>query len=148
MSTVPEVARISLSLGRKKKHPIKITFVPLVDCFIILLIFFMLESSFVVPHGVELSHSKKDENKSVGTTSAESTLVYIELHKNGDVWLDGDKTPMSQLAARLPKAQGAAKPVIIATDAGVKLQRAVDVIDTVNARGYFKVSLREAQQFH
>ena len=74
--------------------------------------------------------------------------MYIELHKNGDVWLDGDKTPMSQLAARLPKAEGAAKPVIIATDAGVKLQRAVDVIDTVNARGYFKVSLREAQQFH
>ena len=145
---MPEIQRITLSMGRKKKHPIKITFVPLVDCFIILLIFFMLESSFVIPHGVELNNSKKEENKPVGATSAESTLIYIELHKNGDVWVDGDKIAMAQLPSRLPKAHGDAKPVIIATDPGVKLQRAVDVIDTANARGYFKVSLREAQQFH
>ena len=143
-----EIGRISLSLGRKKKHPIKITFVPLVDCFIILLIFFMLQSSFVVPHGIELNHSKKDDRKQqLGDTSGESTLVYIELHKNGDVWLDGEKTALAKLSTQLPRGGKNAKPVIIASDPGVKLQRAVDVIDTVNALGYYKVSLREAQQF-
>jgi biopolymer transport protein ExbD len=144
---VPEVGRISLSLGRERKHPIKITFVPLVDCFIILLIFFMLQSSFVTPHGVELSNSKKEENKPVGTTTAESTLVYIELHQDGKLWLDGEKIAFDELGGRLPKVRGEAKPVVIASDRGVKLQRAVDVIDVLNGRGYFKVSLREAQQF-
>jgi biopolymer transport protein ExbD len=144
---VAEVGRITLSLGRQRKHPIKITFVPLVDCFIILLIFFMLQSSFVVPHGIALSSSKKEENKPVGSTTAESTLVYVELHKNGEVWLDGQKIALDELAARLPRVNGEGKPVVIATDPGVLLQRAVDVIDVANSRGYFKVSLREAQQF-
>lgn len=134
-------------MGRGRKHPIKITFVPLVDCFIILLIFFMLESSFVVPHGVELSNSKKEENKPVGSTSEESTLIFVELHNDGTLWLDGEQLPFRQLASRLPRARGAGKPVVIASDPGVKLQRAVDVIDVLNARGYAKVSLREAQQF-
>lgn len=142
-----EVARISLSLGRRRKHPIKITFVPLVDCFIILLIFFMLQSSFVVPHGIALNSSRKEENKPVGATASESTLVYVELHEDGEVWLDGEKIALTDLAARLPRARGEAKPVVIATDPGVLLQRAVDVIDIANSRGYFKVSLREAQQF-
>lgn len=142
-----EIGRISLSLGRRRKHPIKITFVPLVDCFIILLIFFMLQSSFVVPHGIELNSSKKEENKPVGTTTAESTLVYIELHKNGEVWLDGEEIALGELAQALPRIQGEGKPVVLASDPGVSLQRAVDVIDVLNARGYFKVSLREAQQF-
>lgn len=143
-----EVGRISLSLGRKKKHPIKITFVPLVDCFIILLIFFMLQSSFIVPHGIELQHSRKDERKQqLGDTSGESTLVYIELHANGEVWLDGEQTSLEKFRSRLPRAGKDAKPVIIASDPGVKLQRAVDAIDAVNARGYHRVSLREAQQF-
>ena len=147
MSLVAEVGRISLSLGRGRKHPIKITFVPLVDCFIILLIFFMLQSSFIVPHGIDLNSSKKEDNKPVGVTTAESTLVYIELHKDGEVWLDGEKISLSQLARRLPQVQGDGKPVVIGSDPGVRLQRAVDVIDVVNTRGYYKVSLREAQQF-
>jgi biopolymer transport protein ExbD len=145
---VAEVGKISLSLNRKRKHPVKITFVPLVDCFIILLIFFMLQSSFVVPHGIELNHSKKDDRKQqLGDTTEESTLIYIELHKNGEVWLDGEKISLDALRREIPKAKGQGKPVIVASDPGVKLQRAVDVVDIVNARGYTKVSLREAQQF-
>ncbi len=134
-------------MGGRRKHPIKITFVPLVDCFIILLIFFMLQSSFVIPHGVELSNSKKEENKPVGNTTEESTLIYIELHKDGTFWLDGEQLPFRNLPNRLPQVRGDGKPVVIASDPGVPLQRAVDVIDVLNGRGYTKVSLREAQQF-
>jgi biopolymer transport protein ExbD len=134
-------------MGGRRKHPIKITFVPLVDCFIILLIFFMLQSSFVVPHGVELSNSKKEDNKPVGNTTEESTLIYVELHKDGTFWLDGEKMPFKDFSERLPRASGSGKPMVIASDPGVPLQRAVDVIDVANGRGYTKVSLREAQQF-
>ncbi|MSR14213.1 MAG: biopolymer transporter ExbD [Gammaproteobacteria bacterium] len=142
-----DLGRISLSMGGRRKHPIKITFVPLVDCFIILLIFFMLQSTFVIPHGVELSNSKKEENKPVGTTTEESTLIFVELHKDGTYWLDGEQLAFKDLPNRLPRARGTAKPVVIASDPGVPLQRAVDVIDTLNDRGYTKISLREAQQF-
>lgn len=139
-----ELERISLSLGRRRRRSIKITFVPLVDCFIILLIFFMLQSSFVVPHGVDLGNEKK-EKLQTGTTSAESTIVYIELHKDGSLWLDGERRALADVGAALPKKSD--KPVIVASDSGVELQRAVDVIDVLNARGFYKVSLREAQQF-
>ena len=95
---VAEVERISLSLGRKRRRSIRITFVPLVDCFIILLIFFMLQSSFVVPHGVDLKGEKK-EALQAGSTKEESSLIYIELHKDGSLWLDGAR---ESLVARDP----------------------------------------------
>jgi len=141
---VAEVQRISLSLGRRRRRAIKITFVPLVDCFIILLIFFMLQSSFVVPHGVDLGNEKK-EKLAPGTTTAESTIVYIELHEDGSLWLDGERRALGDVGAALPRKSD--KPVIVASDPGVELQRAVDVIDVLNARGFYKVSLREARQF-
>jgi biopolymer transport protein ExbD len=37
--------------------------------------------------------------------------------------------------------------VVVASDPGVPLQRAIDVIDILNAGGFAKVSLREARQF-
>ena len=138
------VERITLSLGRRRRRSIKITFVPLVDCFIILLIFFMLQSSFVVPHGVDLGNEKKEQIQS-GTTTSESSVIYIELHKDGSLWLDGERRALGDIRGALPVSK--AKPVILASDKGVPLQRAVDVIDILNERGFFKVSLREAQQF-
>ncbi len=142
-----EVARITLSLGRKRLRPIKITFVPLVDCFIILLIFFMLQSSFVAPHGVALAHEEQ-ERMQAGTTSGESPVLYVELHKDGGLWVDGERCEgLGGLGRTLAQGQRRVKPAIIASDPGVPLQRAVDVIDVLSARGYSKVSLREAQQF-
>jgi biopolymer transport protein ExbD len=82
---VAELEKISLSLGRRRRRSIRITFVPLVDCFIILLIFFMLQSSFVVPHGLDLHNEKKEQIKA-GSSSAESSILYIELHKDGGPW--------------------------------------------------------------
>jgi len=118
--------------------------VPLVDCFIILLIFFMLQSSFVVPHGLDLREEKKEQIKP-GATSAESSILYIELHKDGGLWLDGERHDTKDLPHALPKSKD--KPVVVASDPGVPLQRAIDVIDVLNAGGFAKVSLREARQF-
>ena len=139
-----EVERISLSLGRKRRRSIRITFVPLVDCFIILLIFFMLQSSFVVPHGVDL-RSEKKEALQAGSNKEESSLIYIELHKDGSLWLDGERREQSDLPRALPR--NSPKPLIVASDPGVPLQRAIDVMDIATARGLTKVSLREARQF-
>lgn len=141
-----EVARITLSLGRRRPRPIKMTFVPLVDCFIILLIFFMLQSSFVVPHGVALANEEK-ETMQAGTTSGESPVLYLELHADGSLWLDGERARLPALGQALAERGPQVKPAIVASDPGVPLQRAVDVIDVLNSRGYVKVSLREARQF-
>ncbi len=139
-----EIAHISLGTGTKRRRSIKITFVPLVDCFIILLIFFMLQSSFVVPHGVDLANETKEKIQA-GTTTGESSVIYIELHRDGSLWVDGERREFGDIGGALPANKD--KPVILACDPGVELQRAVDVIDVLNARGIHKVSLREAQQF-
>ena len=139
-----ELQKISLSLGRRRRRAIRITFVPLVDCFIILLIFFMLQSSFVVPHGMDLRNEKK-EQLAPGSSSKESSMVYIELHQDGGLWLDGERRDLADLPRALPTKSD--KSVIVASDPGVPLQRAVDVIDVLNAQGLTRVSLREARQF-
>ena len=139
-----ELQQISLSLGRRRRRSIRITFVPLVDCFIILLIFFMIQSNFLVPHGMVLKSEKK-EKMAAGATSKESAVIYIELHKDGGLWLDGERRDLSDLPSALPARSD--KSVIVASDPGVPLQREVDVIDVLNAQGLTKVSLREARQF-
>lgn len=139
-----EVQRVSLALGRRRRRSIRITFVPLVDCFIILLIFFMLQSSFSIPHGVDLRNEKKEQLEA-GASSAESSVIYIELHQDGSLWLDGERRDFAGLAGALPRS--VTKPVILASDVGVPLQRAVDVMDVLNAGGFRKISLRVARQF-
>jgi biopolymer transport protein ExbD len=98
----------------------------------------------VVPHGLDLHNEKKEQIKA-GSSSAESSILYIELHKDGGLWLDGERRDMADLPQALPKSKD--KPVVVASDPGVPLQRAIDVIDILNAGGFAKVSLREARQF-
>ena len=67
---------------------------------------------------------------------------------DGSLWLDGERhTPGSLRAALRAVDIGRVKSAIVATDKGVPLQGAVDVIDLLNARGLASVALREARQF-
>ena len=133
-----------MRFSSRKPEDIDINDTSLIDVVLLLLIFFMLQSSFVVPHGMDLKSEKK-EKMAAGATSKESAVIYIELHKDGGLWLDGERRDLSDLPGALPVRSD--KSVIVASDPGVPLQRAVDVIDVLNAQGLTKVSLREARQF-
>lgn len=146
MSMSPD--SIQLGMARRKRSAAKLSLTPLVDCVFILLIFFMLQSNLLEPHSMNLQQTKKEDAPTAVAANDKPTVLYIELHADGSLWLDGERHTSGSLRAALRAVDiGRVKSAIVATDKGVPLQGAVDVIDLLNARGLASVALREARQF-
>jgi len=122
--------------GRSRFRRVALT--PLVDVVFILLIFFMLETRFTTRSALELGLA--------GDAAQEEQPLRIELHADGATWAAGSRVVPGRLAAALAAADTGAG-AIVAADPGVPLQRAVDVIDLLRARGIEVVALRRAENF-
>ena len=121
----------------------RLSLTPLIDCVFILLVFFMLQTNFLRPHAIEFT-------KSAGATGAVSNMrtIAVELHDDGTLWLDGEKTGIEALQNYTADitAPGEVR-VILGVDPEVILQRAVDVMDVFNQQGIFNISMSAAQKF-
>ena len=135
-----EVGRISLSLGRRKKHPIKITFVPLVDCFIILLIFFIVTASFIKEVGLDVSQPPEDKPKTVDPDK-KSIVVRITSRDRiviaqRDVDWRAVRANIERLHAENPKGA-----VVIQADNESNTETVAAVLDAAREAGVYDVSL-------
>ncbi len=140
---------IVLGSGRpRRRSAAKLSLTPLVDCVFILLIFFMLQSNMLRPNSMALLQSKPEAAPTRHDSSERPTVLYIELQADQSVWVDGTRHSPATLPSALDSLRlSDFKSAIVAADAGVPLQRAVDVIDQLGARGLPDVLLREARQF-
>ena len=122
----------------------RITLVALVDLVIILLIFFMLRTNFLQPRSVDVGTAT--QNKSDKTPPVPP--LEVELHGDGSTWLAGRRVNDTELRRSATQRTHTDKDVaIVAVDTGVKLQRAVVVIDILKATGVQAVDLRRARSF-
>jgi biopolymer transport protein ExbD len=114
----------------------------------ILLIFFMLQSNMLRPNSMALLQSKPEAAPTRHDSSERPTVLYVELQADQSVWVDGVRHSLATLPAALDSLRlSDFESAIVAADAGVPLQRAVDVIDLLGTRGLPEVLLREARQF-
>lgn len=144
----PQADSVRLELVRRKRSAAKLSLTPLVDCVFILLIFFMLQSNLLQPHGMNLQHTKQETDATQQAATDKPAVLYVELHADGTAWLDGVRHTDAGLRKAIASAElREIKSAIVASDPGVSLQRAVDVVDALNARGLAAVALREARQF-
>lgn len=125
-----------LSRPRRKRALIGLT--PLIDVVFILLVFFMLASSFLDWRAVDLEAPVRAAS---GATAADAALL-IEIRADG-LWLAGEAATLdtlgNRLGARLAAAPG--QHVLIAPAAGVPLQRTVAVLDRLKAAGVADLQL-------
>ena len=129
--------------GPARRASARLPLTPLIDVVFILLVFFMLETDFLKPRAVELA-----QGGSEAAGVSESKPIYVELHADGTIWLNGAERGFDELSNAMRElAPGRETQVIVASDPGVILQRVVDIIDVLNSLGLMKVSLREASQF-
>jgi biopolymer transport protein ExbD len=115
-----------------------ISLTPLIDVVFILLVFFMLASSFLDWRSVDLTVSSGTAN-----ASAKQHAIVVHLKPDGSIEI-GSKLVTKQslkttIRARL--AEKADQTVIIRSDRGVPLLRAVNILDLLRAVGATKVSL-------
>jgi biopolymer transport protein ExbD len=128
------------SWGQQKKAKARIEIIPMIDVMMFLLVFFVLISINVIPAlGVKThlpSSSQTQDLKAVKNT-------IVTLAKSGGVQLDGVAVDMAALSARI---KAAARPtdkinVIVNGDAGVEMQRLIDVMDALKQGGLDSISI-------
>jgi biopolymer transport protein ExbD len=115
-----------------------VSLTPLIDVVFILLVFFMLASSFLDWRAIQLD----TPSASSGPSDQTSTTLVIGVHANG-LRLDGRAATLDTIADRVAKrvAEDPDQRVLIRPAAGVPLQRAVTVLDRMATLGVTNMAL-------
>jgi len=106
-----------------------INFVPMIDISLVLLIIFMVTTTFVHVTGIELKLPKASTSK-----DAASKSVSIELNKQKDLYLNGEKTTWEAIKGGIDAKLAGEKEraVVINIDQSVDYRAAVKLMDIVN----------------
>lgn len=127
-----------MQFGAQRPTGRLISLTPLIDVVFILLVFFMLASSFLDWRSINLSVSS-----GVGAATSAQRAILINLRADGSVAVGSEpvatQTLRSVMTAKL--AENNEQRVVIQSDPGVPLQRAVDTLDLVRTIGATDVSL-------
>ena len=127
-----------MRFGQQQSTARLISLTPLIDVVFILLIFFMLTTSFLDWRSVDLSVSS-----GVDTAESADRAILIDLLADGSMTVGSSPVTIRALPSVL-KTKLAGNPeqrVVIRSEPGVPLQRAIDALDLIRATGAINVSL-------
>ncbi|VGO21402.1 ExbD/TolR family protein [Pontiella sulfatireligans] len=110
---------------------------PLIDCVFILLIFFIVTTTFVEETGVEV-----DKPQAASSVQLEKTSIMIAITANGEIVYGGNEIGISGIRPLVKRMmQKEDVPVIIQADQNVMSGLLVRVIDEAKLAGAMKVSI-------
>ena len=114
--------------------------VPLVNCVFLLLIFFLLTSSFISQPGIRINLPKAVTSEVVG----ENTVV-IAITSDNRFYLNEMPVTLLELKSKLEKAS-IAKPVLIKADKDAILSKVVNIWDFCRDLGIKQVNIATNQE--
>lgn len=128
----------ALAVKRARRRPL-ISLTPLIDVVFILLVFFMLASSFVDWRAIELVASAENESATAGTVEG---ALLVEVRADG-LRFAGESLSLDNLVDRVRARLAAAPetPVLVKPAGGVDLQSTVTVLDRLTEVGAANLSL-------
>jgi len=129
---------------RERKDTVQdINISPLIDMVFILLIFFMVSTTFVKDMKLDLN---RPSAQSQTTASTKSIRLYID--NQGDVYLDGEPVQVWVIQSRVRDliATSTNKSVLVVTDEGVPSGRLVEVVDQARLAGADDVGVATEQE--
>jgi biopolymer transport protein ExbD len=127
---------------RKRRHKIdeaEINIAPMLDIIFILLIFFIVTTSFVKEFGVDMSRPSNAPPK----TEKISEVIFVKIDANDQIFIKDRLTDIRAVRANIESALAASaeSPVVVAaareSDAGVLVR----VVDQARVAGAVRVSL-------
>jgi len=115
-----------------RRRPAGIRLTPLIDVVFILLVFFMLVSSFQDWRGFELGLPPADARADPDTRP-----VVVEVLAEGAYRLDGSEVAPGELASRVRALRGdaAGRPVVVEPVASAPVQATIRALDRLQAGG-------------
>jgi len=111
---------------------------PLIDIVFILLIFFLVTTTFVQDTGVEVNRPE-----SVTAARVEPTSLRISIAASGAVYTEGEQVNLGVLTSRVERFVGREREhaVLMIPDASVTSGRLVEVMDAVRRGGAQSISI-------
>lgn len=124
--------------ARRRRPAVEISLTPLIDVVFILLVFFMLASSFLDWRAIGLQTAKLG-----GVGNASEGSVMVKLRADGGYMLSGEDLDRAGFSDRLKDLGGrGTKPgLVLEAERGVPLQRVVDTVDLAAEEGLTNVTL-------
>lgn len=128
--------------GRARIHS-HLDIAPLIDIVFLLLVFFMLTSTFLVPEAIEL---ELPESSSASVT--DMTPIIVSLNQTGQLTLNGERIELDQLRMALEPLlkQDATSAITLKSDARTEVQQLLNVMDEIRAAGGSNVALATTQK--
>jgi len=129
---------------REKKESIEeINISPLIDMVFILLIFFMVSTTFV-------KDMKLDLNRPVAAsaTAASTKAIRLYIDNRGEIYLDGVPVRVWVVQSRIRDLldAGTSRSVLVITDDGVPVRRLVEVVDQARLAGATDVGVATVEE--
>lgn len=121
-----------MKFRRKKAAVQDIDISPLIDMVFILLIFFMVSSTFVKDMQLDL-----DRPGASSATKASSKVVRVYIDKYGDTYLDGQPIKVWAIQSKMRDLLRVSteKSVLVVTDDGVPASKLIEVVDQCRLAG-------------
>ncbi len=105
---------------------------PMLDIVFIMLIFFIVTTSFVKEAGIEVNKPKAAQ-----ATKQKNANIFIAIRGNGEIWMDKRMVDVERVAANIERllAEQPTDVVIIQADKEAKHGVVVKVMDAIKASG-------------
>ena len=116
----------------------RVSLTPLIDVVFILLVFFMLETTFREEGGLQMLGAQG------GSSGSNSTSMLVEAFDVETIWIDGERYSYD---AWLNTGQPITGSAELRTAPGISLQHVVNLTDTLKNRGAEKVRLGKVTGF-
>jgi biopolymer transport protein ExbD len=122
----------------REEEDAAIDMTPMLDIVFIMLIFFIVTTSFVKEAGIQVN--KPEANQA---TKEPSANIFIAIRDNGEIWMDKRQVEVERVAANLERmlAEQPTDLVVIQADKESQHGRVVEVMDQVKEAGIDKISI-------
>ncbi len=127
---------------RTEAEEASIDMTPMLDIVFIMLIFFIVTTSFVKEAGIEVNRPKAAQ-----ATKQKNANIFIAVRKNGEIWMDKRQVDVERVAANIERmlAEQPTDTVIVQADKEALHGVVVKVMDQIKAAGIDKISVAAAE---
>lgn len=125
-----------MEFRRPPPQEIRLKITPLIDMVFLLLVFFLLTSSFVLQEGIKI-----DLPSAKSSEIQQEKEIVISITKDNEIYLNQRQVDLETLSQGLVEIikEDPNKPVVIRADKGIILEMAVKVLDIVRLSGTKRV---------
>jgi len=122
----------------REEETAEIDITPMMDIVFIMLIFFIVTTSFVKEAGIDVNKPEAAQAQ-----SKPSATIFIAVRANGEVWMDKRLVDVERVAANIERlvAESPTDTIIIQADKEAKHGDVMEVMDQIKAAGPYVISI-------